>query len=90
MMTLSRERRQRVAKASQVRFDSMEANLERRVVEQTQERGRTWQLSPDLLGVLNAEGRFESVDPAWQRLLGWTEDELATVYFFEIIHPDDR
>jgi len=90
MMTLSRERRLRVAKASQVRIDSMEANLERRVVEQTQERGRTWQLSPDLLGVLNAEGRFESVNPAWQRLLGWTEEELATVQFFDLIHPDDR
>jgi len=89
MMTLSRERRLRVSQAIQVRFDLLEATLERRVVEQTQERGRTWQLSSDLMGVLNNDGRFESVNPAWQRLLGWTDQELASVSFLDFVHPED-
>jgi PAS domain S-box-containing protein len=89
MMTLSRERRLRLAKASQVRIDSLEANLERRVVEQAQERGRTWQLSSDLMGVVNVDGRFESVNPAWQRLLGWTEQEIAATPFLDLVHPED-
>jgi PAS domain S-box-containing protein len=47
----------------------LNANLERRVVERAQARGRTWQLSPDLLGALNSNGYFETSNPAWQTVL---------------------
>jgi len=67
----------------------LNADLERQVIERTQARGMTWQLSPDLLGALNAEGYFETSNPAWQSVLGWTEAEVASMSIFELLHPDD-
>jgi hypothetical protein len=45
----------------------LNADLERKVIERTQARGLTWQVSPDLLGALNSEGYFETSNPAWFR-----------------------
>jgi PAS domain S-box-containing protein len=64
--------------------------LERRVIERTQARGLTWQLSPDLLGALNSQGYFETSNPAWETVLGWSEAEVASMSIFELLHPDDR
>jgi PAS domain S-box-containing protein len=50
--------------------------LEQRVEQRTQERDRVWRMSQDLLLVADMEGRFLSVNPAWTRTLGWTEEEL--------------
>ena len=44
----------------------LNAELERQVIERTQARGPTWQVSPDLLGALNSQGYFETSNPAWQ------------------------
>ncbi len=49
----------------------------------------TWHLSPDLLGTVNSEGYFETANPAWLTVLGWTEAEATAVSFFELLHPDD-
>jgi PAS domain S-box-containing protein len=67
----------------------LNANLERRVIERAQARGRTWDLSPDLLGALNAKGYFETSNPAWRTILGWSEHEVASMSIFELLHPDD-
>ncbi len=67
----------------------LNADLERQVIERTQARGMTWQLSPDLLGALNADGYFETSNPAWKTVLGWTESEVASMSIFELLHPDD-
>ena len=72
------------------RLRALNADLERQVIERTLARGRTWQLSPDLMGVANAEGIFESSNPAWQRILGWSEAEIASMKLFELIHPEDQ
>jgi PAS domain S-box-containing protein len=55
----------------------------------TQELGRTWAVSPDLLGVVNPQGFFESSNPAWAVILGWSEEEIRTTPFFDFIHPED-
>ncbi|MDM0014579.1 response regulator [Variovorax sp. J22P168] len=64
-------------------------SLERQVAERTRERDRTWALSQDLLGVANARGYFESVNPAWEPVLGWTREELRALPFRSFVHPDD-
>jgi sigma-B regulation protein RsbU (phosphoserine phosphatase) len=64
-------------------------NLETRIAEKAQERSRIWQVSPDLIGVLNTDAVFESSNPAWQQLLGWSEAEVASRPFFDFLHPDD-
>jgi phosphoserine phosphatase RsbU/P len=63
--------------------------LERRIIERSQVRGRTWQVSPDLLGALNSKGYFETSNPAWKTMLGWTEQEVASMSIFDLLHPDD-
>jgi PAS domain S-box-containing protein len=67
----------------------LNVELERRVIERAQARGLTWQLSPDLMGALNSKGYFETSNPAWQTILGWTESEVASMSIFELLHPDD-
>ncbi|MDB5702269.1 MAG: hybrid sensor histidine kinase/response regulator [Sphingomonadales bacterium] len=74
---------------SEARLRALNADLERQVIERTQARGRTWQVTPDLMGALNSEGFFETSNPAWQTILGWTEEEVASMSIFDLLHPDD-
>ena len=74
---------------SEARLRELNADLERRVLQRTQARGRTWDLSPDLLGALNARGYFETSNPAWKTVLGWSEEEVASQSIFALLHPDD-
>ena len=67
----------------------LNAHLERRVIERAQARSLTWKLSPDLLGALNSSGYFETSNPAWEAVLGWSEAEVASMSIFELLHPDD-
>jgi phosphoserine phosphatase RsbU/P len=75
--------------AAEDRLRRLNEELERKVIERTQARGRTWQVSPDLLGALNSKGYFETSNPAWKTVLGWTEEEVASMSIFEMLHPDD-
>jgi PAS domain S-box-containing protein len=59
------------------------------LTERTRERDRIWQVSEDLLGVGNFEGYYISVNPAWTKTLGWSEDEIKTLHVNELLHPDD-
>ena len=70
-----------------IRLEASEQRL--KLIERTQARGRTWQVSPDLLGALNSQGYFETSNPAWQTVLGWSEEEVASMSIFELLHPDD-
>jgi PAS domain S-box-containing protein len=76
-------------RATEQALRELNADLERRVIERAQARGRTWNLSPDLLGALNSKGYFETSNPAWQTILGWSEAEVASMSIFELLHPDD-
>ncbi len=76
-------------RASEARLRQLNADLERKVIERAQARGLTWQLSPDLLGALNAKGYFETANPAWESVLGWTEEEVVSMSIFDLLHPDD-
>jgi PAS domain-containing protein len=56
---------------------------------QSVDRGRLWELSSDLLGILNADGYFESTNPAWTTALGWKSESILATSIFDLIHPDD-
>jgi PAS domain S-box-containing protein len=54
-----------------------------------QDTERLWDVSIDLLGILDADGVIESTNPAWGRALGWAADEICQTSLFDLIHPDD-
>ncbi|WP_300754495.1 PAS domain-containing protein [Janthinobacterium sp.] len=68
---------------------TLRSDMERLVAERARAFGRTWKVSPDLLGVLNLEGYFEHSNPAWQATLGWSEEEIRSTRFLDLLHPDD-
>ena len=75
---------------AETRLRALSADIERQVAERTREFSLTWRVSPDLLAVLNVEGRFEHLNPAWQATLGWTDDEIRAMPFMSLVHPDDH
>lgn len=77
-------------KKSQADLHAANEILKQRVEERTAERDRVWQLTNDLMATARLDGYLIQVNPAWTRLLGWTEDELLTRPFIEIIDPADH
>jgi len=51
---------------------------------------RLFQLSADLLGVAGMDGFFKEVNPAFERVLGHSLDEIKKRPFLEFVHPEDR
>ena len=47
-------------------------------------------LSIDMFCFLDFSGHFRRLNPAWERTLGFTTDELMARPFIEFVHPDDR
>ena len=45
--------------------------------------------SADLLSVYKIGGKFGLLSPSWQRVLGWSPEELEGRDFIEFVHPDD-
>jgi PAS domain S-box-containing protein len=62
---------------------------ESEVEKRTLERDRIWNVSEDLLAVSNLEGYLVSINPAWTKLLGWSEDEIKSMHVGELQHPED-
>ena len=64
-------------------------NASRRAQAQA-ELDRIFNLSSDLIAVADFGGRFKRVNPAFERTLGYSSDELRSRPYVEFVHPDDR
>jgi PAS domain S-box-containing protein len=53
------------------------------------ENDRIFNYSIGLNAVANFDGYFIRLNPAWEKLLGWTVRELTSKKFSEFIHPED-
>ncbi|MBD2022515.1 PAS domain S-box protein [Leptolyngbya sp. FACHB-36] len=54
------------------------------------ERDRFFNLSLDMMVIVNFDGYFEQLNPAWERILGCSIEEIKAQPFREWLHPDDR
>ena len=61
--------------------------VQRRQAEE--ERDRLFALSRDMLCTAGFDGRFRRVNPAFERVLGYTKDEMLAQPYLNFIHPDD-
>jgi PAS domain S-box-containing protein len=71
----------------------LNVQLEKRIVQgrlAREELDRYFTLSIDMLCIAGSDGYFKRVNPAWQRLLGHTTEELLASPRFDFVHPDDR
>jgi len=63
--------------------------LEQQDAQRTLERDRLWNVSDDLIGVANFEGRWVNINPAATAILGWSHGELLVTPIASLWHPED-
>jgi len=47
-------------------------------------------LSRDMLCIASFDGTFKRVNQAWERVLGWSREELTGRPYLDFVHPEDR
>jgi PAS domain S-box-containing protein len=54
------------------------------------DRDRFFNLSIDMLAIANFDGYFTRLNPSWEKVFGFTPDELMAQPYLDFVHPDDR
>ncbi len=57
--------------------------------QKTEELDRFFNVTLDLLCIANTGGYFLRLNPAWEKALGYSREELMANRFFDFVHPDD-
>ncbi len=75
--------------AGQIAIAIQNARAFRRVQEAQSQIDRIYSTSVDMIGTSDMRGYFMTLNPAWERVLGYTPEELMSVPYIEFVHPDD-
>jgi PAS domain S-box-containing protein len=81
-------RAKRNAEEAEAAVRQLADELEWRVQQRTQERDRIWRTSQDILAVAALNGTFLSFNPAFTRILGWSEDDLPSLFADSLVDPE--
>ena len=54
------------------------------------ERDRILEVSQDMICIAGMDGNFKYLNPAWEKNLGYTDEDLLSKKFVDFVHPDDR
>ncbi|MCX6027391.1 MAG: ATP-binding protein, partial [Chloroflexi bacterium] len=71
-------------------FNIMAAALSREQTLLRHRLERMYALSSDLICAAGFDGYLKEVNPAFERVLGFRQDEMMMSPFIEFVHPDDR
>ncbi len=77
-------------KRTEKQLQALNNDLEGLVAQRTRERDRIWLVSQDLLGIADPAGNWLSINPAWQRTLGWDDADILGRTTTWLEHPDDH
>ncbi|UVW27943.1 PAS domain-containing sensor histidine kinase [Massilia sp. H6] len=75
--------------ASRQALYRLNQSLEQQVSERTQERDRLWRNTQDVQVVIDVQGIFTAINPAFTSILGWLPEEVLGRSAFDFIVPDD-
>lgn len=67
--------------------DKLAINIKRKKTEE--ELQKIFELSPDILAILGKDGYVRKINPALQKMLGYTPEEMLQRSYDDLIHPDD-
>jgi PAS domain S-box-containing protein len=79
----------RLRRTTENNLRTLNETLEQRVTETVAERDRLWEISEDLLVIVDIDGRLLRISPSWARMLGQESDELHLRPYEDLVHPDD-
>src|SRR4051812_26431372 len=51
---------------------------------------RFFKIYPDILAILDFEGRFTQLNSMWETVLGFSQWELLSMRVLELSHPEDH
>ncbi|MBD8492667.1 PAS domain-containing protein [Pseudomonas syringae] len=87
---------QRALKAGELQRQTLIEDLVRlerrqtaRLEQRTMELDTFWEMSPDLLAIVDVNGCFQRVNPAWSTLLDLNAEDLIGTSITDRLHPDD-
>lgn len=67
----------------------IELIVQQRKIQEVENFNRLFQLSKDLICILQPNGHFVNSNPAFKSLLDWSKADLLEKSFFDLVHPDD-
>ncbi|MDH0647399.1 response regulator [Pseudomonas sp. GD03858] len=71
-------------------LEQLNEMLGERIERRTRERDRAWELSHDLLAVLNKDLTPVTLNPAWQSSLGFTREQLGQTSLLKLLPETDQ